>query len=184
MEHCCIKGIALNWFISYLSKRKQYVSVNGHTSEYLNISCEVPQGSVLGPLLFLIYINDFPNVSKHLRFYLAADDTNIYFEAKGLETLQKVINRELRHVKKWLDANKLALNIEKTKFSVFNSPAEKLTEPIIAKFGCKKLTRANHVKLLGVLLDEPSAGGFTLLNYAESLPDRLPYFTNYGLMFL
>ena len=102
MEHYGARGIALNWFRSYLSHRKQYVSVNGHTSEYLNISCGVPQGSVLGTLLFLIDINDLPSVSKHLRFYLSADDTNIYFEAKDLKTLQKIMNRKLRHVKKWL----------------------------------------------------------------------------------
>ena len=99
---------------------------NGHTSEYLNIPCGVPQGSVLGPLLFFIYINDLPSVSKYLRFYLFADDTNIYFEAKDLKTLQKIMNRELRHVNKWLEANKLALNIEKTNFIVFHSPAKKL----------------------------------------------------------
>ena len=154
MEHYDIRVIALNWFTSYLSDRKQYVSVNGHTSEYLNISCGVPQGSVLGPLLFLICINDLPNVTRHLRFYLFADDTNIYFEAKDLETLQKIMNRELRHVKKWLEANKLALNIENTNFVVFRSLAKKLSEPIILKFGRKKITCANHVKFLGVLLDE------------------------------
>ena len=65
----------------------------------MGICCGVPQGSVLGPLLFLIYINDLPNVSKHLHFYLSADDTIIYFEAEDLETLQKIMNRELRHVK-------------------------------------------------------------------------------------
>ena len=102
MEHYGIRGVALNWFTSYLSNRKQYVSVNGHTSEYLNIACGVPQGSVLGPLLFLIYINDLPNLSKHLRFCLFAGDTNIYFEAKDLEILQKIMNRELRHVKNGL----------------------------------------------------------------------------------
>ena len=84
-----VQEVLLNWVTSYLSNRKQYVSVNGQTSEYLNISCGVPQGSELGPLRFLIYINDLPNVSKHLRFYLSADDTNIYFEAKDLGTLQK-----------------------------------------------------------------------------------------------
>ena len=169
MEHYGVRGIALNWFTSYLSHRKQYVSVNGHTSEYLNISCGVPQGSVLGPLLFLIYINDLPSVSKYLRFYLFADDTNIYFEAKDLKTLQKIMNRELRHVKKWLEANKLALNIEKTNFVVFHSPDKNLTEPIILKFGRKKITHANHVKFLGVLLDETLSWRSHLIELSRKL---------------
>ena len=78
LEHYGILGCALAWFRSYLSDRKQYVSVNGSNSNLLSITCGVPQGSVLGPLLFLIYINDLPNASKKLTFYLFADDTNIY----------------------------------------------------------------------------------------------------------
>ena len=116
MEHYGIRGIALHWFTSYLSNRMQYASINGHISEYRHIYCGVPQGSVLGPVLFLLSINDLPNVSEHLSFDLFADDMNIYFEANDLLTLRKVMNHELRHVKKWLDANKLALNIDKTKF--------------------------------------------------------------------
>ena len=135
LEHYGARGIALDWFASYLSNCKQYVSVNGHISDYLNITCGVPQGSVLGPLLFLIYISDLPNISKLLSFYLFADDTDIYFEAPDMFTQQKIMNRELRYVKKWLDANKLALNIEKTNFVVFHSTAKKVNEPVVLKFG-------------------------------------------------
>ena len=138
MDHYGIRGIALDWFSSYLSERKQYVSVNGNISDYLDISCGVPQGSVLGPLLILIYINDLPNVSKFLSYYLFADDTNIYFEATNLVSLQKIMNREFKYVKKWLDANKLALNIEKNNFVLFHFAVKKITEPIVLKLGRKK----------------------------------------------
>ena len=73
-----MRGVVLNWLCSYLKDRKQYVSVNGHTSKELKVTCGVPQGPVLGPLLFLAYINDLPSVSNILTFYLFADDTNIY----------------------------------------------------------------------------------------------------------
>ena len=79
LEHYGIRGCALGRFRSYLPDRKQYVSVNGKSSSLLTVSCGVPQGSVLGPLLFLVYINDLPNASKKLTFYLFADDTNIYY---------------------------------------------------------------------------------------------------------
>ena len=114
LEHYGIRGTPLNWFKSYLSNRKQFVSINGHSSSLANISCGVPQGSVLGPLLFLIYINDLPDSSHFLSFFLFADDTNIYCESDNLELLTKKVNRELKKVKLWLDSNKLALNIEKT----------------------------------------------------------------------
>ena len=96
LEHYGIRGVELSWFSSYLSKRKQFVSVNGSTSDYLEVSCGVPQGSALGPLLFLIYINDLPSVSKVLSFYVFADDTNIFYSSHDLITLQKVMNVNLR----------------------------------------------------------------------------------------
>ena len=153
LEHYGVRGTALNWFKSYLSDRSQYVSVNGHTSDHLKITCGVPQGSVLGPLLFFIYINDLPNVSKLLTFYLFAGDTNIYFKSNGITNLQKILNRELKKVKKWLDANRLSLNINKTNFVIFHPPGIKIPEPVIVKFGRKKIQREYCVKFLGVLLD-------------------------------
>ena len=114
LEHYDIRGEALAWFRFYLSERHQFVSVNGVNSELLKITCGVPKGSVLGPLLFLIFINDLPNVSKKLNFYLFADDTNIYYESKSIYDLVRNVNAELKNVQKWLDANRLSLNISKT----------------------------------------------------------------------
>ena len=96
LEHYGIRNNMLNWFRSYLTDRKQYVSFNGESSEILNITCGVPQGSVLGPLLFLLYINDLPNISNKLSFFLFADDTNLYYESDDLIELEKTMNKELK----------------------------------------------------------------------------------------
>ena len=148
LEHYGIRGIALNWFESYLRNRKQFVSVNGHSSSTCDITCGVPQGSVLGPLLFLIYINDLPNSSKLLNFFLFADDTNIYFESDDPTRLSKTVNKELKKVKSWLDCNKLALNIEKTNFVLFHSPRKKLPNLMNLKFGKSSIKKTKYVKFL------------------------------------
>ena len=133
LEHYGIRGIPLEWFKSYLNNRKQYVSVCGNISETLEITCGVPQGSVLGPLLFLLYINDLQSVSKKLTFFLFADDTNIYYESSDVLEIQKTVNKELKKVRKWLEANRLALNIEKTNFVLFHPPRHKFNAQITPK---------------------------------------------------
>ena len=154
LEHYGIRRTALSWFKSYLSNRKQFVSGNGISSLTSDISYGVPQGSVLGPLLFLIYINDLPNSSNILTFFLFADDTNIYFESHDLTSLTKKVNKELNKVTSWLDRNKLALNINKTNFVLFHSPRKQLPDLINLKFGKKGIKRVKYVKFLGVLVDE------------------------------
>ena len=96
LEHNGMRGIVLKWFKSYLTGRKQNLSVNGSNSNHLNVTCGVPQGSVLGPLFFLIFINHLPNSSSILAFYIFADDTNIYCEAEDLDFLQRMVSRELK----------------------------------------------------------------------------------------
>ena len=102
LEHYGIRDTELNWFRTYLTDRKQFVSFNEQSSELLENNFGVPQGSVLGPLLFLLYINDLPNISKILNFYLFADDTNIYYESSSLKDLEKSINKELGKLYLWL----------------------------------------------------------------------------------
>ena len=101
---------------------KQSVTIDQSSSDLLQITCGVPQGSVLGPLLFLIYNNDLPFISNKLNFFLFADDTNLYYESPDLLNLKKTINKELKILYQWLCSNRLSLNIDKTNFVIFHSP--------------------------------------------------------------
>ena len=169
LEHYGIRGTALNWFKSYLSDRKQYVSVNGSNSSDLSVTCGVPQGSVLGPLLLLLYINDLPLSSSKLAFYLFADDTNIYYEAESLGQLETVVNKELKKVKMWLDVNKLSLNIDKTNFIIFKSPQHPSLQSVNIKFGNLPIKQTCYVKFLGVLLDENLSWKYHLTELSKKL---------------
>ena len=115
---------ALSWFKSYLTDRKQFVEVDGYKSETKNIRTGVPQGSTLGPLLFIIYMNDINDVSDALSSILFADDTSLnstisVFQSGDSKELSSKINYELVKVIDWLRANKLSLNVKKTKFMQF-----------------------------------------------------------------
>ena len=169
LEHYGVRGVVLEWFKSYLSGRRQYVVVNNTSSDVLPINCGVPQGSILGPLLFLIYINDLPNVSSKLKFYLFADDTNIYSESENLGSLLQCVNRELKYVKRWLDVNRLSLNIEKTNYIIFHSSSSSLGSTSGVKIGKDPIGRVKFIKFLGVLLDENVSWRYHLSELSKKL---------------
>ena len=105
-NHYGFRGIINDWFSSYLTNHTQTTQVGQHISDKVIITCGVPQGSVLGPLLFLLYVNDIQKCSKKLRFYLFADDTNILYADKNLKALETTINVELQKLYVWLMANR------------------------------------------------------------------------------
>ena len=109
LKNIGVRGTANNWFVSYLSNRKQFVSIGSQNSDYQSINCGVPQRSLFGPLLFLVYINDIANCSTKLDFHLFADDSNLFFADKNLKNLEITVNNELSKVNNWLIANKLTL---------------------------------------------------------------------------
>ena len=154
LEHYGIRNNILAWFKSYLTDRKQYVYFNGKSSDILSITCGVPQGSVLGPLLFLLYINDLPNISKKLSFFLFADDTNLYYESDDLLELEKTMNNELKQLSLWLNVNRLALNIGKTNFVIFRGYRKPSNHNVTLLMNKKAIEQKSYIKYLGILIDE------------------------------
>ena len=110
---------------SYLSDRTQCVQINKVKSTFQQIEMGVPQGSILGPLLFILYVNDFPFVGKHITTYLYADDTAIFIEGNTEEELQNSLNAVLPNVTEWFKANQLSLNAEKNVLSDIYNEKEK-----------------------------------------------------------
>ena len=152
LEYYGITGKENELLRSYLTGRSQYVEVNGHKSSHLQISTGIPQGSVIGPLLFLIYINDLPNASNIFDMLMYADDTTLFCNMTDTITVD-VINEELSKICDWLGANKLSLNIVKTKYMLYHSINKRVIYPKL-KINNNNIDRITQFNFLGVILHE------------------------------
>ncbi len=168
-----IDQMSLTWFESYLTNRTQKCRVNDQLSNLPPVTCGVPQGSNLGPILFLIYINDLPNCLNHAIPRMFADDTSISYSANTTGELQNVINSELKKLNSWLITNRLSLNIVKTEFMVIGSQRKlrSIDSEINIRINENEITRVDSVKSLGVYIDKLNIllGMIILINYVRKL---------------
>jgi len=154
LNHYGIRGLANQWFKSYLSNRYQYVAISNSKSKLKLVIHGVPQGSVLGPLLFLLYINDLHFCIQTSETYHFADDTHLLNFSKTVRSLCGRINADLRALVNWLNANRISLNASKTEFVIFRSPWKRLDCTPRIKLDGTFLAPSKSVKYLGVHIDE------------------------------
>ena len=164
-----IRGTPLESFRSYLGGRSQFVAINGMKSDCKSISCGVPQGSILGPLLFLIFVNDLPNCNVCFDYVLFADDTSISlkFPKCSLDTIHLHINQQLCSVSDWLNANKISLNISKTNYMIFSYTGDHTLHSVRingGEIGCVRSAR-----YLGLFFDN----NLKFRNHVDMLSDRI-----------
>ena len=159
LYHYCIRGIINDWFHSYLTERVKSTLIDSKVSTKLPTACGVTKGSVLGPLLFLLYVNDLCRSSDKLSFYLFADDTNLLYADRDINSLERVLNAELSKVQEWLVANRLTLNAKKSNFVIFHPHQKKLDRDVILKiFDIETndfvlLDQKTYIKYLAILID-------------------------------
>ena len=165
-----IRGVTLTWMSDYLTNRKQYVHYNNCSSRFSQVRLGVPQGSILGPLLFLLFINDFPNISPEVEYILYADDSNIFISGPDLDEITDTLSNVLNKIHTWINSNQLILNIEKSNFMIFSSPRKKYdqTEYRIS-IGNSQLTRVDQCTFLGVILDDK----FTWIPHIKSISNKI-----------
>ena len=157
LEKYGIRGAPLQWFKSYLANRKQFVQYKNSKSETRNVECGVPQGSLLGPLLFIIYMNDLISCIDLCKAILFADDTTIYITGENKRTVFNKMKCELDQLIVWFQVNKLSLNLAKTKWILFKSKFSDTNDTVEnyeLRFGNELIVGVSSVKFLGLQLDE------------------------------
>ena len=155
LQYYGIRGQSLNWIEDYLYNRKQFVSYNGKHSQVGELTIGVPQGSILGPLLFLLYINDICNISDRVSFILFADDTNILISGSDIHEVLNILNNEMVKITDWIHGNKLSLNTSKTQYMIMSSPHNKCnSETTGITINGESISRVHSTKFLGIIIDE------------------------------
>ena len=133
------------------------------------ITCGVPQGSILGPLLFILYINDMHSCLKEATTYNFADDTSLLFSHKNTKVINKIMNSELKLLFDWLCANRLSLNAKKTEFMIFRPPRKRMDSKFILRLNNTKLRESFKIKYLGVFLDNRLTWKFHIKELCKKL---------------
>ena len=151
-----IDGIELEWFRSYLRSHQQYCSLNGHKSSLLQVTYGIPQGSCLGPLLFILYRNDFESCLKFSKANLYADDTEVSFSSSNPSDVMQNFQAELKNISEWMRMNKLGIHPEKTVFMVINHPRRQNTLPELPPFYLNniRIKQVHKRKYLGLTPDD------------------------------
>ena len=167
------RGTVLKLIRSYLTNRKQYTIVNNTKSSVESITHGVPQGSILGPFFFILFINDFQKCLQKSKCVLFADDSTIYHSTDNLDDLLRILENDLTNVFNYLLANRLSLNLNKTKFMIFTNKSTTNVNNIIVNN--IQIENCNEIKFLGVWLNSKLI--FTkYIDYGVLL--LLPYYTS------
>ena len=188
LEHYGIRGVPLKWFKTFLTHQHQYVSIENSISETPTNNHWVPQGSVLGPRLFLIHINDLHQATKHAKIHYFADDTNLLYSSKFLKDINQKINFELKNIIHWLRANKISLNTKKMEVVLFRAQKAIIKKTMNFRITGQKVNIMKEKKYLGMIMDEHLTFKNHMdtvklkLNRANGLLAKLRHYVNPALL--
>ena len=183
-SHNGIRDIANCWFSSYLSNRKQFVTIKGFDSEIQSFQYGVPQGSVLGTLLILISFNDLHNAIKSSQSFHFPDDTCLLNIQNTISKIKRSLNKDLKELSFWLNANKIALNVAKTEVILFKTKHKPCDTDLRLKLSRKRLYKTKYLRYLGIKIDENLNWKVHIhdlaskLNRANAILAKLRHFVN------